>query len=88
MNALNPQDLIDQTVLGSDNAELGKVHNVLLDDATGQPEFIRRRLTAMIPMGRFGSVEDVAAAAAFLASDEAAFISGVALPIDGAMLCQ
>lgn len=42
------------------------------------------RLIQSIPLGRLGSPDDVAAAATFLASDEAAFISGVAFPIDGA----
>lgn len=38
---------------------------------------------AMVPMGRMGSAWDVAAACVFLASDEAAFITGVCLPVDG-----
>jgi NAD(P)-dependent dehydrogenase (short-subunit alcohol dehydrogenase family) len=38
---------------------------------------------AMQPLQRMGSPEDVAAAAAFLASDEAAQITGVVLPVDG-----
>ncbi len=36
-----------------------------------------------IPMGRIGKPEDVAAAIAFLASDDASFITGAALPVDG-----
>jgi NAD(P)-dependent dehydrogenase (short-subunit alcohol dehydrogenase family) len=36
-----------------------------------------------VPLGRLAKVEDVAAAALFLASDEAAFINGVAFPVDG-----
>jgi 3-oxoacyl-[acyl-carrier protein] reductase len=36
-----------------------------------------------VPMGRLCEPEDVAAAFAYLASDEAAFITGVALPVDG-----
>ena len=36
-----------------------------------------------IPLGRLGRPEDVASLAAFLASDEASFITGVAIPIDG-----
>ena len=37
------------------------------------------------PMGRIGRPEEVAAAMLFLASDEASFITGVALPVDGGM---
>jgi len=36
-----------------------------------------------VPLGRLASAEDVANAALFLASDEAAFINGVAFPVDG-----
>jgi 3-oxoacyl-[acyl-carrier protein] reductase len=44
------------------------------------------RMLAGVPLGRFGTPEDVAAAAVYLASDEAAFITGLALPIDGGSL--
>jgi NAD(P)-dependent dehydrogenase (short-subunit alcohol dehydrogenase family) len=43
---------------------------------------------AAVPLGRQGTAWDVANAALFLASDEAAFITGVALPIDGGALCR
>ncbi len=43
----------------------------------------RERFVATIPMGRMGRVEDTAAAAAYLASDDAAFVTGVALEVDG-----
>ena len=42
---------------------------------------------AMVPMGRMGTAFDVAAAAVFLASDEAKFITGVCLPVDGGQSC-
>ena len=35
------------------------------------------------PLGRFGQAEEIAAAILYLASDEAAFVTGVALPVDG-----
>jgi NAD(P)-dependent dehydrogenase (short-subunit alcohol dehydrogenase family) len=43
-------------------------------------------IAQFIPLGRPGSVEDIAAAVAFLSSDQARFITGVALPADGGMV--
>jgi NAD(P)-dependent dehydrogenase (short-subunit alcohol dehydrogenase family) len=43
----------------------------------------RAKKLAEIPLGRFGRVAEVAALAAFLASDEAAFLTGATIPIDG-----
>ncbi len=42
---------------------------------------------AMSPMGRMGDAWDVARASVFLASDEAAYITGVCLPVDGGLSC-
>jgi NAD(P)-dependent dehydrogenase (short-subunit alcohol dehydrogenase family) len=47
------------------------------------PEDARRRLTANVPMGRYGRPEEIAELAVFLASDASSFITGAALPIDG-----
>jgi 3-oxoacyl-[acyl-carrier protein] reductase len=43
------------------------------------------QLRAGIPMGRFAAASEMAAAVAFLASDEAAYITGVVLPVDGGL---
>tara|TARA_B100000676_G_scaffold156583_1_gene154320 strand:- start:349 stop:1119 length:771 start_codon:yes stop_codon:yes gene_type:complete len=40
------------------------------------------------PLGRMGQPEDIAAAAAFLASDDAAFITGIVMPVDGGYSAQ
>jgi 3-oxoacyl-[acyl-carrier protein] reductase len=49
----------------------------------GDTPELRAKFLASIPLGRFATPRDVADAALFLASDEAAFITGVALEIDG-----
>lgn len=56
-----------------------------LEDCKGTPDTLDDRLkfTSTIPLGRFCEVSDMAAAALFLASGEAAFITGVQLPVDG-----
>jgi NAD(P)-dependent dehydrogenase (short-subunit alcohol dehydrogenase family) len=43
---------------------------------------------AAIPMGKMGTAWDIANAAVFLASDEAQFITGVCLPVDGGQSCS
>jgi len=43
---------------------------------------------AICPTGRMGTAWDVANAAVFLASDEAAYITGVCLPVDGGLTCR
>jgi 3-oxoacyl-[acyl-carrier protein] reductase len=42
-------------------------------------------LTDAVPMKRFGTVEEVAAAVRFLASPDAGYITGAVLPVDGGL---
>ncbi len=46
---------------------------------------LEQRLSALYPMGRLGRPEDIASAAVFLASDEASFITGSILTVDGGL---
>jgi cyclopentanol dehydrogenase len=61
----------------------GAIDTAMLADI--RPERLRE-LTARTPMERIGRAEEVASAVAFLASDEASFITGAALPVDGGYL--
>lgn len=49
------------------------------------PEERRTELAAAVPLGRFGSPEEVAATVAFLASDRAGYITGAVVPVDGGL---
>jgi NAD(P)-dependent dehydrogenase (short-subunit alcohol dehydrogenase family) len=53
----------------------------------GEIEEMRAKRAAMVPMKRQGDGWDVAWAAVFLASDQAKFITGVSLPVDGGQSC-
>ena len=50
-------------------------------------EMVKAR-DAACPMGRMGTAWDIAKAALFLASDDAAYITGVSLPVDGGLTCR
>jgi NAD(P)-dependent dehydrogenase (short-subunit alcohol dehydrogenase family) len=49
---------------------------------------LRRKMMSAIPMGREGKIEEVANANLFLASEEASYITGIELPVDGGYLAQ
>jgi 3-oxoacyl-[acyl-carrier protein] reductase len=52
---------------------------------SGLNEKVREALQAQIPLGRLGSPEDVAHAVAFLCSEEAGYVTGQVLSVDGGM---
>ena len=58
-----------------------------LPDEPGGPEYLEAIL-AQHPMGRLGRPDEVASAILFLASDDASFITGAVLPVDGGFLAQ
>ena len=49
------------------------------------PDAVRRGVSKMIPLGRYGEPEEIAEAILFLASDASSFITGTAIPIDGGL---
>lgn len=62
------------------------VDGYLRQNYPGREDEMRRTLEAYQPIGRMGTPEEVAALALYLCSDEAAFVTGQAYPIDGGVL--
>ena len=62
------------------------VDGYLRQNYPGREDEMRRVLEAYQPIGRMGTPEEVAALALYLCSDEAAFVTGQAYPIDGGVL--
>jgi 3-oxoacyl-[acyl-carrier protein] reductase len=58
---------------------------VLTDMTKDLPTDLTSKLNELIPLGRWGSPEEIAYASAFLASDDAAYITGQVLVVDGGM---
>ena len=73
--------------LGSRNITVNAVAPGFIDTemTQGLGDNVRGVLMAQIPLGRLGSVEDVAHAVRFLASDDAAYVSGQIIHVNGGM---
>ena len=76
--------------LGPDNIRVNAICPVmgatgLLESFMGMPDTPenRQKFVATIPLGRLSDPKDIARAAVYLASDDAAFITGVEFPVDG-----
>ena len=55
------------------------------DMTAGLPEAAKQKLTEMIPLARLGTAEDVAGAVLWLASDQASYVTGEVLRVNGGM---
>jgi len=58
---------------------------VATDMASAVSDERRQQILAQVPAGRYGEVDEIAAAVTFLASDAAGYISGAILPVDGGL---
>lgn len=63
------------------------IHQQISGQYKSADEMIAAR-DAACPTGKMGSAWDIAHAALFLASDEAAYITGISLPVDGGLTCR
>jgi 3-oxoacyl-[acyl-carrier protein] reductase len=59
---------------------------VLTELTQDLPESLQAQITERTPLGRFGTPEEIADAVAFLASDEAGYITGQVLAVDGGLV--
>ena len=64
----------------------GFIDTPILDSAKGTP--FEQVMIDMTPMGRLGKPEEIAAAVAYLASDDASFVTGCELAVDGGYLAR
>jgi 3-oxoacyl-[acyl-carrier protein] reductase len=55
------------------------------DMTSGLPEAARTKMLETIPLARLGSADEVAKAVAFLASDEASYVTGAVIRVNGGM---
>jgi 3-oxoacyl-[acyl-carrier protein] reductase len=58
---------------------------IVTDMTEGLSDKVKEELLGQIPLGRFGEADDIAAAVVFLASDQAAYITGQVLGVNGGM---
>ena len=64
----------------------GRILTDRLTSLSGSAEAAEKSARAQVPAERTGHVDEIAAVAAFLCSDRASYVTGVAIPVDGGLL--
>jgi cyclopentanol dehydrogenase len=76
---------------GSENIRCNSIHPSTVDTPLVQEMFKdpvkKQQRLDEVPLGRLATARDVANSVLYLASDEASFINGIALPVDGGVTC-
>lgn len=66
----------------------GVIQTAMIDRLTGKTKEAIKQFTELEPVGRFGQPEEIANAVIWLCSDEASFVTGIAMPVDGGFVAQ
>ena len=67
---------------------LGSISTARYEDYRAQHPQVDAQMAALHPLGRVGTAQEVAAAVDYLLSDDASFVNGVVLPVDGGRAAQ
>jgi len=66
----------------------GVIQTPMIDRLTGKKKETIEQFTGLEPIGRFGEPEEIACAVIWLCSEEASFVTGIAMPVDGGFVGQ
>ncbi len=66
----------------------GVISTPMIERLTEKVPAVEAQFVALEPVGRMGRPEEVAAAVLYLCSDDASFVTGVAMPVDGGFVAQ
>ena len=66
----------------------GAIKTEMIDRVTGQDPATETQFAALHPMNRMGTAREVADAVVWLCSDQASFVTGQLLPVDGGMVAR
>ncbi len=66
----------------------GPIDTPMIREGHADPEAMEQQRLSLVPLGRLGTMEDIAYGVLYLASDESAFVTGSELVIDGGFIAQ